>query len=297
MDTCPASPPKWPIYGWVGLALAIIFWILNWSLPGLRTHWGFFPMWTGYCLIVDAMVFTRKGHSPLTRNPRAYIALFFISVPGWWLFELINMRTQNWFYIGEENFSDTTYFLLSSLSFSTVMPAVFGTAELMGSYQWSGRMNNGPQIALTPATLYIIFTAGILMLILMLIWPIYFFPFVWLSVYFILEPVNAWMKNRTLLSYLTSGNWQPVLSLSCGCLICGFFWEMWNFYSYPKWVYRVPFFDFLRVFEMPILGYLGYIPFSLELFALYHFITGVFKPLNMQDYIRLNRSENQTVVT
>jgi len=229
-------------------------------------------------------------------NP-SYIALFFISIPAWWLFELINMRMQNWFYIGEENFSDITYFLLSSLSFSTVMPAVFGTAELMGSFQWSNSMKHSPQIVLTPATLRIIFTVGILMLILMLLWPLYFFPFVWLSVYFIVEPINAWLKNRTLLTYLTAGNWQPILSLWCGCLICGFFWEMWNFYSYPKWIYHVPFFDFLRIFEMPLLGYLGYIPFSLELFALYHFITGIFKLLNIQDYVQLTLSENQIVLT
>jgi len=298
MDTKLISKAlNWPMYGWLGLVLAIIFWILNWSLPGLRTHWGFFPMWTGYCLTVDALVFTRKGHSLLTRNPRAYIALFLISMPAWWLFEVINWRMQNWSYIGEESFSDVEYFLLSTLSFSTVMPAVFGTAELVGSFKWITRIKRGHRIALTPAPLIILFTAGFIMLILMLIWPVYFFPFVWLSVYFILEPINAWLKNRTLLSYLTAGNWQPVLSLWCGCLICGFFWEMWNFYSYPKWVYHVPFFDFLRIFEMPLLGYLGYIPFSLELFALYHFITGIFKPLNIQDYIQLTPSENQIVLT
>jgi hypothetical protein len=293
----PTSARKWPFYGWIGLALAIIFWILNWSLPGLRTHWGFFPMWTGYCLIVDAMVFTRKGHSLLTRNPRAYIALFFISIPGWWLFELINWRMQNWFYIGEESFSDSEYFLLSSLSFSTVMPAVFGTAELTGTFKWMMRIKRGPLIPLTSDTSIIYFTTGIIMLILLLFWPVYFFPLVWLSVYFILEPLNSWLKNRTLLSYLGEGNWQPILSLWCGCLICGFFWEMWNFYSYPKWVYHIPFFDFLRIFEMPLLGYLGYIPFSLELFAMYHFITGIFKSLHIQDYIQLTVPERQTVLT
>ena len=29
-----------------------------------------------------------------------------------------------------------------------------------------------------------------------------------------------------------------------------------------------------HVFEMPLLGYIGYIPFSWELFALYHLIVG-----------------------
>jgi hypothetical protein len=45
-------------------------------------------------------------------------------------------------------------------------------------------------------------------------------------------------------------------------------WESWNFYSLPKWVYHTPGAQFLHVFEMPLLGYAGYIPFALELFAL-----------------------------
>jgi hypothetical protein len=39
---------------------------------------------------------------------------------------------------------------------------------------------------------------------------------------------------------------------------------MWNFYSLAKWVYHVPFVQRFHVFEMPILGYAGYLPFGLE---------------------------------
>ena len=282
---------KWPIYGWIGVALALIFWIINWSLSGFRTHWGFFPMWVGYCLTIDAMVFTRKGHSLLTRNPRAFVSLFCISAPAWWLFEVINWRTQNWYYVGEQSLSCVEYFLLSTLSFSTVMPAVFGSAELAGTFIWIRRIKQGPRIAQNPATLITLFIAGCSMLILMLIWPRYFFPFVWLWVYFILEPLNAWLNHRTLLKYIAVSDWRPVLALWIGCLICGFFWEMWNFYSYPKWIYRIPFFDFLRIFEMPILGYLGYVPFSMELFALYHMIIGLCKPGMKQNYIKISAEE------
>ena len=77
-----------------------------------------------------------------------------------------------------------------------------------------------------------------------------------------------WLGNRSLLQYTSKGDWRPVLALWFGCLICSFFWEMWNFYSFPKWVYRVPFVNFLHIFEMPMLGYLGYLPFSLELFEI-----------------------------
>ena len=47
-----AKLSNYPIYGWVGLGLIALFWWLNWNLEGLRTHWGFFPLWLGYCLTI-----------------------------------------------------------------------------------------------------------------------------------------------------------------------------------------------------------------------------------------------------
>ena len=49
--------------GWVGLALIAICWPLNWTLPGLRTHLLFFPLWLGYTLAVDALTLRRSGSS------------------------------------------------------------------------------------------------------------------------------------------------------------------------------------------------------------------------------------------
>ena len=43
-----------------------------------------------------------------------------------------------------------------------------------------------------------------------------------------------------------------------------------------------------NIFEMPLLGYLGYLPFSLELFALYHLVLGIFKKDDLQKYIQLS---------
>jgi hypothetical protein len=281
----------WPVHGWLGLGLIIVFWTLSWSLSGLRSHWCFFPLWLGYCLSVDALVLVRKGDSLLTRSSAAYVGLFFASIPGWWLFELINSRTQNWFYEGVQQFTDLQYFVLASLSFSTVMPAVFGTAELVSTFNWVKRTRRGPLILPKPATLLIFLVTGCSMLVLLLLWPRYFFPCVWLSVFFIVEPFNVWLGNRSLVQYTARGNWRPVLALWVGCLICGFFWEMWNFYSYPRWVYHVPFVDFCHIFEMPLLGYGGYLPFSLELFAVYHLVVGLLRPARAQDYLQVAPGE------
>ena len=273
------------IIRWSGIALILSFWLCNWMLPGLRTHWAFFPLWLGYCLFVSSLVFSCTHSSLLTRNYRAYVGLFLISIPVWWLFELINWHTRNWFYQGEEYFGRVEFFLLSSISFSVVIPAVFGTAELVSTFSWVKKLTTGPRFTLYPWTMPIIFGAGLLMMFLIVLWPQYYFPLVWGSLYLIVDSINLKLGFRTLLAHLSQGDWRQVVSLGLGSLICGFFWELWNFHSYPKWIYCIPYVDYLHVFEMPLLGYLGYTPFALELFALYHFAIGIVGKDRLNNYV------------
>lgn len=265
---------KFPIYGFFGIGLVIISWYLNWSLTGLRTHIGFFPLWFGYSIFIDALVYKRKGSSLIRRGLRNYVFLFIISAPVWWLFELFNSVTQNWHYAGREFFTDFEYFLLASLSFSTVIPAVFGTSELVSTFSWVQHIKL--KLTLTDSNkLRKIFTSvGIMLIILIMLLPGYFFPFVWISIYFIVEPINLRLGYKSLLNYTKDADWRPLISLVVGVLICGFLWEMWNYFSYPKWIYTVPFVDFLYVFEMPLLGFIGYPPFALELYAVYNLLIG-----------------------
>lgn len=275
-----------PLHGWLGLGLIIIFWALNWSLPGARTHWGFFPLWLGYCLTIDGLVFRRTGTSLLMRDWRKYISLFLVSAPVWWLFELLNLRTQNWTYIGADLFTPLQYAFWTTLSFTTVIPAVFGSAEFVASFDFLKRIKPGPVIGADKLTTTAFFILGWGMLALMLVWPEIFFPFLWLSIYFILEPINIWLGNRSLAYWTQNGDWRPVISLWLGVLLTAFFWEMWNYYSYPKWIYHVPWGDWLHLFEMPALGYGGYLPFALELYAIYHLALGLFRD-KTSDYVRV----------
>src|SRR6266508_6436044 len=98
-----------PWHAWIGLSLIILFWTLNWTLQGPRTHWGFFPLWLGYCLTIDGLVFWRTGTSLLKRSPHKYVGLFLVSAPAWWIFELLNIGTQNWVYVGAEIFTPVEY--------------------------------------------------------------------------------------------------------------------------------------------------------------------------------------------
>jgi hypothetical protein len=262
----------WTPQGWLGLLLLAVCWPLNWMLPGMRTAYLFFPLWLGYILLVDALVLSRTGTSLWTRSRRDFVLLFLASSPVWWLFELINGRTGNWEYLGSNTFTPFEYYVLCTVSFSTVMPAVFETAELARTFRWIDRVAPGPRVPDTHRVTRGLFLGGVGMLTLTLVWPRYCYPFVWSSLVLILDPLNGWLGRQHLLQDLRCGDWRPVISLSVGALICGFFWEMWNYYSFPKWIYHTPGSQFLHIFEMPLLGYGGYIPFALELYALKNFL-------------------------
>jgi hypothetical protein len=272
---CKKEHKPFALHGWIGLGLIVIFWAINWSFSGARTFWAFFPLWLGYCLTVDAINIWRSGTSLITRSYQSFIGLFLVSAPVWWLFEVINWRVQSWHYLGRDLINNWQYLLISSVNFSVVIPAVFGTAELVSSLKFIRRIKDWIYIRPDRSTTLIFFGVGWLMLGLLLIWPLYFFPFIWISVYFIIDPVNVWLGHRSLADFTQKGDWRPVLSLFLGALITGFFWEMWNYFSYPKCVYTIPFVNTFHFFEMPILGYGGYFPFACELFAIYHLIAGL----------------------
>jgi hypothetical protein len=264
-DTSRSLPRSAPITLGLGLALIAAGWPLNWMLEGNRTQWLFFPLWLGYVLAVDGIVQIRTGSSILRRAPRVFVALFPLSVPTWWLFEAFNERL----YLGDETFGRLEYFLYCSLSFSTVVPAIFESAELIRSFPFVERFARGPVFPKQGATRSYRWTlamAGAAMLMAMLVWPRLCYPFVWTSIVFLLEPLCLAWGRRSFTEDLLRGDWRNWMSLWIGSLVCGFFWEMWNLHSYPKWIYHVPGVGFAKVFEMPVLGYLGYLPFAMELY-------------------------------
>ncbi len=269
-----SATSRFPRHGWIGLALIAVTWPLNWGVgvEGLRTHLLFFPLWLGYALLIDAVVARRRGTSILTRNPAHFAGLFVASAPAWWLFEAVNLRTQNWIYLGAEHFSDLTYGIFATIAFSTVMPAVFGTAELVRSFDWVDRFKEGPRLRPTRRLLGAFVAIGLAMLALVLLWPTYFYPFIWGWVFFLVVPLNHALGRHTLLDDTAVGDWRPVMCLALGALACGGVWELWNLYAYPKWVYDAPGVNFWHIFEMPLIGYIGYLPFGLELHAVAHLV-------------------------
>jgi hypothetical protein len=65
-----------------------------------------------------------------------------------------------------------------------------------------------------------------------------------------------------IIAELSQGARRRASVVGAAGLLCGGLWEFWNFWAFPKWIYDIPALDFFPIFEMPILGYGGYVPFA-----------------------------------
>jgi hypothetical protein len=107
--------------------------------------------------------------------------------------------------------------------------------------------------------------------------PTIFYPLIWMSFFFILDPINYLHGQPSIIGHLRDKKLQiPVLLMLTGITL-GFLWEFWNYWSTIKWTYNIPYLSFFKIFEMPALGYLGYLPFALSLYAIYYFVYSLFK--------------------
>ncbi len=258
-----------------GIALIAIAWPLAWAGPSPYANYTFFPLWLGYILTVDGITAARAGTSLLQRNPARFALLFAFSMPLWWLFELANQYLDNWRYQYGLDHSRLANVLLSSLAFSTVMPAIFVSAEFWRTFPVFQREIRWLRIAPSRNGLIAIAVLGLAMYLGSLAFPDTLFPLVWIGLFLTIDVVNCLVGGRSITGQVAEGRWDTVLVLFAAGLTCGVFWEMWNYWSMPKWVYDVPHVGVLKVFEMPILGYGGYFPFALEVYAAYHLLQAI----------------------
>jgi hypothetical protein len=264
------APPRL----WVGLALVTVSWWVAWFGPTPFSEHTFFPIWLGYILAVDGLTMRRAGTSLFARDRRRFTSLYLFSIPLWWLFEFANRYLDNWRYLVPRPYHPVEYALLASLAFSTVIPAIFVTAELLRTFFPFAPERRWVRIDPGRVGLVVLALIGLVIFLLSLTFPRYLFSLVWIGLFLMLDPINALLGNPSIAAQVREGRWDSVLVLFAAGLICGWFWEMWNFLSMPKWVYHVPYVGWLKLFEMPILGYGGYLPFALEVFAAWSLLSG-----------------------
>ncbi len=268
-----------PLHGWLGLALNLLDWASSWLRIG-PWSFTFFPLWFGFILFLDGLNYARKGNSPLSRSKAYFAALFLASAPFWWVFEALNIPVQNWHYRMDRYYSPLAFFVIATIDFSTVLPAVMEIAEFWTSFAplrpRLGPHEAGPRLSRPWAAVLI--GIGVLCVVLPCFFPRYAFPLVWLCLVFLLDPINNLAGRKSAAGHLLARDWRFFVVLPLSALTCGFFWEMWNSLAMPKWIYTIPFINQspallpAHLFEMPLIGYTGYLPFALELFAMYQFV-------------------------
>jgi len=269
------NPPRriFPWWGWLAALWTLVAWLLAWSrfewMRSLQAH-TFAPLWLGYIVVVNALTFRRIGHCMLLHRPRYFLPLFPLSAGFWWFFEYLNRFVQNWHYVGGGELSEWEYLVRATLPFSTVLPAVLGTAECLTAlprcsagldrfvtFEFKNRMTWGWGLLMGSAVG--LFGLGL--------WPDYLFSLVWVAPLLLITSLQLIRDEPTIFSGTAQGDWRMLWAAALAALICGCFWEMWNFYSLARWEYAVPFVQRFTLFEMPLLGYAGYLPFGLECLA------------------------------
>ncbi len=265
----PTQSRPFPWWGWIGVTTGVISWILAWSRFSWFTTYQphtFSLLWFSYIIVVNALCRSRTGHCLLTNHTGFFLLLFPVSAAFWWFFEYLNRFAQNWYYVGVD-FSPWAYFWYATLPFSTVLPAVLTTRQWLLSFNWVRQAYAGFGQLIFPhprpvAAFVLLLSAAALTGI--GIWPNYFFPFLWISPLLIIVCLQALMQEPHILSRLARGEWSDAVSAALAALVCGGFWEMWNYFSLAKWQYSIPLVHRFQIFEMPLLGYAGYLPFGLE---------------------------------
>ena len=260
-------------YGWFGVGLIALAWAASWSHLRPLSDESFFPLWVGYIVTVDALVRPRLGRSLLQAGPVAVFRLFAVSAAMWWLFELFNLRTDNWHYLHASPVGPLRFAIEATIDFSTVLPAVFETTALFSAVLPGTRDTRKENPVLPGWAVAASLLAGLAFLVLPMAQPRLFFPLIWVCLFFLVDPVNAQLGRPSLMAEAFRGSWRPILVLAAAGLACGFFWEMWNSLAMPKWTYSVPLIPQQRLFEMPLLGYSGYVPFAFECFAVYTLVS------------------------
>ncbi len=262
-------PQSLPLYGWIGVVLlAAAEWLMFHHVWPVDVY--FTPIaWSAYLMIIDAMVFAISGRSRLHDAPRRFFMTALLSVPLWLVFEAYNLRLGNWTYVGVP-VSWSGALLGYGWSFATITPAILETADLTEKFGW---FKPARPIQFSRTTTNLMISFGALCLVIPVSLPVnigaYLFGLVWIGFVFLLDPINQRLGAPSLLRDLAAGQRGRFYSLSFSGWVCGWLWEFWNFWASAKWHYIFPIMQHDKIFEMPMPGYLGFLPFALECFVMY----------------------------
>jgi hypothetical protein len=202
-------------------------------------------------------------------------------VSAWLVFEVFNLWLLNWRYAGLE----PRLFLRwpgYALAFATVLPGVLLASRVLAALGVGANLRGRVRRLEQWQPLFLLL--GVACLVLPFLAPRYAFPLIWGSFFFLLDPLLDLFTGDSLTRRFLQGERQEHLCLLLAGLLCGLWWEMWNYPAAAKWVYTLPVLNFGKVFEMPVLGYLGFLPFALECWVMYEIMKWLNRRLSGSPY-------------
>jgi len=279
-----SSKWRFPLYGYVGIAIMLGAEGLLFGGNQFVGHWFTPIIWSGYILFADALVFRLKGRSLVRGDRLEFVIIVLVSIGGWWLCEFYNAPRfwksdlELWWHY--HNLEPNLFLrrLGYDWAFATIFPLLFLTAEVFAATVFK-RKGRGLAVKLSRLALIVLVLLGAIGAIAPLVWPsVWLAPVIWLSFVLLLDPLNAMRGWPSITGDLSRGDWRRLWSLLASGLVCGVLWEFWNYWALSKWTYTVPYFGSVKIFEMPVLGFLGFPPFAVECWAIYIFCRSLLGP-------------------
>lgn len=273
---------KWPLWFWIGLVsfgTSIFFLWTKSHGPLLFLHWSDFPLFWGLTLLIDGWAYKRNGGKSLVSEyPQEIVGIGVSSALGWMLFEYLNFFVDDNWYYPFGNIIDREQFLLYAILISTgLLPLAFVFYGLFNTvHVLRHRFTQGPKLILGSTLKTVLLVASVASIFLAGLYPDELFFTLWLSPAMVigltLDKVGVWTPFRSI----GKGNWRPVLIFSLTYLAAGLCLECENYFSgihvgdvvtYTQapayWQYNLPYVNRFHLFEMPVVGFLGYMPFGL----------------------------------
>ena len=296
-DVISRGKARFPLYGYLGIAVMVGAEILLFRGNQFVGHWMTPIVWTGYLLFIDALVYRISARSLLMSDRTELLLVAVISIGSWWLFELYNAprfwKTDLELWWHYHNLEPNLWLRRVGYdwAFATITPALLETAQcfqltifkngVRSPTVRQGNLRGRPSltVGLPTPVLVILIVIGFAGVIVPLIYPNeWLAPVIWLSFILLVDPCNALLGLPAITSDLVRHDWRRLLSLLLSGLLCGFLWEFWNYWALSKWTYTVPYFGHVKIFEMPVLGFLGFPPFAVECWAIYIFVRWLLQP-------------------
>jgi len=222
-------------------------------------------------LILDALNFRLAGNSLIRNHRKEFLWMLPWSIALWYVFEFYNLFIKNWHYVGIPD-SLWLRYLGYFWSFATIWPGVYQIFHLLQNLKIFDQVRIKPQtISNRCLTSSIIFGLFCLLLPFTVSPAVagYLAAPVWIGMVFLLDPINYLKKRYSLFGDWAAGNLTTLLQLFLSGLIAGGLWEFWNYWATAKWIYTVPILGDVKIFEMPVLGYLGFPAFAVEIVVMW----------------------------